>query len=217
MASDVVNGSLYNIYVYGECALYTIKLPSFLSYAPYLAFVCSTSAHSALTNACHRYCQINEHTCFEQIDRPRPVPPRLLGCFISSSLPCTYSLNRLRNPRWAIPTPVETQVGGWVGGCVGVHMVKLALASISKQGLINRAKRVPVSMTSKTSQCRLTSCCWVLPWMGPGLDTTDAQPGGSSSSMSASILPLLALPHMLGDCEPARMLGCRRGCTKVSE
>ena len=47
-------------------------------------------------------------TCFEQMDRPRPVPPRLRGRFISSSLPCTYSLNRLRRPRCAMPTPAAT-------------------------------------------------------------------------------------------------------------
>ena len=47
-------------------------------------------------------------TCLEQMESPRPVPPRLRGRFISSSLPCTYSLNRLRRPRCAMPTPAAT-------------------------------------------------------------------------------------------------------------
>mmetsp|Transcript_7746 Transcript_7746/g.23274 ORF Transcript_7746/g.23274 Transcript_7746/m.23274 type:complete len:660 (-) Transcript_7746:2057-4036(-) len=46
-------------------------------------------------------------TCLEQMLNPRPVPPLVRGFFISSSVPCTYSLNKALRPSGPMPMPVS--------------------------------------------------------------------------------------------------------------
>jgi hypothetical protein len=48
-------------------------------------------------------------TCLLHMLSPSPVPPRVRGLHISSSVPCTYSRNSVARPSRVMPTPAPQQ------------------------------------------------------------------------------------------------------------
>lgn len=83
----------------------------------------------------------NQLTCLEQMLSPRPVPPRLRGFFMSSSVPCTYSLNKACRPSCVMPMPASRHEKVCVSmrACVWFNVKKMLSSSYIAANFISQA------------------------------------------------------------------------------